>query len=139
VLALVSCTASSSSTDDVGSFIAAGTKIGLQAQTETRLHELVGTDAYPYEVWTDPEFQDLTDADAAGTGMPSGTYFGFGLEEPVPTAAHPYSKELVIYGPLKLYADMLRPNYDDMSALVDQHLLVWNNARTTSSTSTPRT
>jgi hypothetical protein len=81
----------------------------------------------PYVVSQQPNFQDSTEELATETGLPTGTYLAIGFEVPEPDAEHPYSRELVIYGPLDLYAEAVRPYIDDMDFVV-MYFLPWEGS-----------
>jgi hypothetical protein len=64
----------------------------------------------------------------SGTGQPAGTWLDIGFEFPIdPTAAHPTSPQLVLYGPLELYAEAVRPFVDELD-FVALYWLPWLDA-----------
>jgi hypothetical protein len=99
----------------------------LEQAITDRLAGLIEDGQLPYVVSEEPNFQDSTEGLTTETGLPTGTYLAIGFEVPEPDAEHPYSRELVIYGPLDLYAEAVRPFIDDMDSVV-MYFLPWEGS-----------
>ena len=100
----------------------------LEQAITDRLAGLIQEQQLPYVVSQQPSFIETTEEQAAGTGLPAGPWLDIGFEFPIkPDAAHPNSPELVLYGPLDLYAEAVRPFIDDMD-FVAMYWLPWLDA-----------
>jgi hypothetical protein len=99
----------------------------LEAAITDRLMGLIRDQQLPYVVSVQPSFTESTAEQAAGTGLPTGTYLQIGFEFPQPDADHPAGQELFLYGPLELYAEAVRPFVDAMDFVV-VYFLPWKDA-----------
>jgi hypothetical protein len=138
LVTLVSCgrgtdggtaTGGSSRADEGGpeGFVEDLTRASLEQEITDRLTALIRDQQLPYVVSTQPSFSDVTEEDAAGTGLPAGTWLQIGLKLPTPDADHPPGQELFTYGPLELYAEAIRPYFGGMDFVV-VYFLPWHNA-----------
>ena len=99
----------------------------LEAAITDRLAGLIRDQQLPYVVSVQPSFTEATEEQAAGTGLPTGTYLQIGFEFPQPDADHPAGQELFLYGPLELYAEAIRPFIDAMDFVV-VYFLPWKDS-----------
>jgi hypothetical protein len=100
----------------------------LEQAIGDRLAGLIQDEQLPYVVSQGPAFIETTEEQAAGTGLPAGTWLDIGFEFPIkPNVAHPNSPELVLHGPLDLYAEAVRPYIDQMD-FVAMYWLPWLDA-----------
>jgi hypothetical protein len=132
-VAMVVITAGSCSSDDgvrkeADKFIEAYNRSELEQAIEARLADLIQDQQLTYVVADQPSFSETTEERVAGTGLPNGTWLSLAFEfPPKPDAEHPPSKELVLYGPIKLYADAVRPFIDQMDFVV-MYFLGWEDS-----------
>jgi hypothetical protein len=124
---LAACSSGQSAeSSDLSSALAEGKRVQLQAEIGQGFDKLITDGDLPYVLTKNPEFQDATAADVAGSGLPAGTSLSVYMKNPVATVAHPYTKDLVLYGPLRLLAEAVRPHVDEMDFVV-VYLVFWQS------------
>lgn len=97
----------------------------LEQAIADRLQDLIREENLPYVTAYDPVFQETTEEDASGTGLPDRDMAADGPSVPVePNDGHPNEPDLFLRKQLDVYAAAVRPYIDAMDFVV-VYSLAW--------------